>query len=376
MVRFRRYRVFLVFAICVIGLLYHFKAFSDLERAGAASVEELKSFRIKSDKDEPKIIKSSEKSVVQSETKLIQDVHHDTTKIPPVSSQALAASLPTLSGVANGNDPTQSLSLAISANNDADGSRDTESYISEDERPTPTIPDFNVSLKDEISGNPDEDTLPTASPPKSSLIAEIDETGKGRSEGSSDPSHATIHWSKLPEHFPVPSKSIIQLPSGKPKRIPKIQKIFSDESASDKIDREQKLDVIKKTFITSWEGYKEKAWMHDELRPVSGKFRDPFCGWAATLVDSLDTVWIMGMREDFETAVNAVKEIDFTTTRRENIPLFETVIRYLGGLISAYDLSSGKYRVLLDKAVELAEVLMGAFDTPNRMPMTFYWWKP
>jgi mannosyl-oligosaccharide alpha-1,2-mannosidase len=48
----------------------------------------------------------------------------------------------------------------------------------------------------------------------------------------------------------------------------------------------------------------------------------------------------------------------------------------MGGLIGAYDVSGQKYKVLLDKAVELTEVLMGAFDTPNRMPITYYKWTP
>jgi mannosyl-oligosaccharide alpha-1,2-mannosidase len=56
--------------------------------------------------------------------------------------------------------------------------------------------------------------------------------------------------------------------------------------------------------------------------------------------------------------------------------LFETTIRYLGGLLGAYDVSGGKYKVLLEKAEELGEVLMGAFDTPNRMPLTYYHWRP
>ncbi|KAG9731021.1 seven-hairpin glycosidase, partial [Aureobasidium melanogenum] len=83
-----------------------------------------------------------------------------------------------------------------------------------------------------------------------------------------------------------------------------------------------------------------------------------------------------GLKDEFDDAVKAVGEIDFTTSQRKDIPLFETTIRYLGGMLSAYDLSGGQYKVLLDKAVELAEVLMGAFDTPNRMPVTFYRWMP
>jgi mannosyl-oligosaccharide alpha-1,2-mannosidase len=187
---------------------------------------------------------------------------------------------------------------------------------------------------------------------------------------------SVIHWSKLPEHFPVPTESVIQLPSGKPKAIPKIQHIFPDESSWSRTERGQKQAAIKKTFKKAWLGYKEHAWLHDELTPVSGGHRDPFCGWAATLVDSLDTLWIMGFDDEFKEALEALKGIDFTTAARADIPLFETTIRYLGGLLGAYDVSGGKYRILVEKAVELADVLMGAFDTPNRMPLPYYRWKP
>ncbi|KAI9773404.1 MAG: hypothetical protein M1840_007620 [Geoglossum simile] len=185
-----------------------------------------------------------------------------------------------------------------------------------------------------------------------------------------------IHWSRLPEHFPVPSESVIQLPSGKPKAIPKIQHKFSDESSWSRTERGKKQAAIKRVFKKAWTGYKEHAWLHDELSPISGGNRDPFCGWAATLVDSLDTLWIMGFEDEFKEALEALKEIDFTTSGRADIPLFETTIRYLGGLLGAYDVSGAKYSILVEKAVELGDVLMGAFDTPNRMPITYYRWKP
>jgi mannosyl-oligosaccharide alpha-1,2-mannosidase len=185
-----------------------------------------------------------------------------------------------------------------------------------------------------------------------------------------------IHWTKLPEHFPVPSESLIRLPSGKPKKLPKIQANFKPEDAAAKIDRKAKLDKIRSVAKKSWDGYRTKAWLHDELRPQSGTFRDPFAQWGATLVDSLDTLWIMGLKDEFEEAVKGLGKIDFTTTTRADIPLFETTIRYLGGLLAAYDVSDRKYKSLLDKAVELAEVLISAFDTPNRMPQMYYYWRP
>ncbi|KAL1303304.1 hypothetical protein AAFC00_006709 [Neodothiora populina] len=191
---------------------------------------------------------------------------------------------------------------------------------------------------------------------------------------STEHATSTIHWSRQPEHFPV--SSTIQLPTGTPKAIPRIQHTFKAETEEQRIHRKSKLAAVKEVAARSWKGYRDNAFMHDEVKPVTGGFKDPFCGWAATLVDGLDTLWIMGLKEEFEEAVRAVGKIDFTTSPRKDIPLFETTIRYLGGLLSAYDLSDFKYSTLLDKAVELAEVLMGAFDTPNRMPVTYYHWMP
>ncbi|KAK3985913.1 family 47 putative glycoside hydrolase [Cladorrhinum sp. PSN332] len=197
---------------------------------------------------------------------------------------------------------------------------------------------------------------------------------------NSRPTPSPIHWKKPKEWFPVPEESLILLPTGKPGPIPTIQFAFDEESPAAKEKRELRLAKVKAEAARAWKGYKTYAWTHDELRPVSKKSKDPFCGWAATLVDTLDTLWIMGMKDEFDDAVQAVKEIDFTTTPyRSDIPVFETIIRYLGGLVAAYDVSGGhdgKYRVLLDKAVELAEILMSVFDTPNRLPILYYQWKP
>lgn len=187
---------------------------------------------------------------------------------------------------------------------------------------------------------------------------------------------STAHWQRQSERYPVPTESLIHLPTGKPVKIPRIQHEFDDETTDAKISREKRQTMVRQEFQRAWKGYKKYAWGHDELSPVSGKFRDPFCGWAATLVDTLDTLWIMGLEDEFEEAVKAVDRIDFTTSPRMDIPMFETTIRYMGGLIAAFDVSGGKYKSLLVKAIELAEVLMGAFDTPNRMPILYYKWAP
>ncbi len=46
----------------------------------------------------------------------------------------------------------------------------------------------------------------------------------------------------------------------------------------------------------AWNAYKKYAWGHDELKPVSHGWQEWF-GIGLTIVDSLDTMWIMGLKE-------------------------------------------------------------------------------
>ncbi|TKA75281.1 hypothetical protein B0A55_05079 [Friedmanniomyces simplex] len=198
------------------------------------------------------------------------------------------------------------------------------------------------------------------------------EIGEGRidNEEAVQSTTSAIHWTQQTEHFPISTTT--QLPTGSSKPFPRIQYAGKDAGKADV----ERLAIIKEAAQHAWNGYRDAAFGMDEVKPISGGYNNPFNGWGATLVDSLDTLWIMGMKEEFEEALEHVRNIDFTTSIRSDIPLFETTIRYIGGLIGAYDISGAKYRILLDKAVELAEVLYSAFDTPNRMPQTYYRWKP
>lgn len=186
---------------------------------------------------------------------------------------------------------------------------------------------------------------------------------------------SSFDWSTLLQRYPV--SSLIPLPSGKPVLIPTIQKPAEDfqEDAEAKGIREDRRDAVKEAFQHSWSGYKSRAWLKDELAPLSGGYRNTFGGWAATLIDSLDTLWILGSRDDFEDAVRSVAEIDFSKSEDITLNVFETTIRYLGGLLGAYDISGGQYSILLEKSVELGNMLYAAFDTPNRMPVTRWDWR-
>lgn len=101
---------------------------------------------------------------------------------------------------------------------------------------------------------------------------------------------SSVDWAGA--HLFFPPESIKPLPTGRPKTLPQVQaklKLFQDT----KVTRERRA-AVKAIFSRSWNAYKEQAWTWDELRPVTGGGKNTFGGWAATLVDSLDTLWIMG----------------------------------------------------------------------------------
>jgi hypothetical protein len=81
-----------------------------------------------------------------------------------------------------------------------------------------------------------------------------------------------------------------------------------------------------------------------------------------TLVDSLDTLWLMGLKAEFEQARDWVRD-SLTFDNAGSVSVFETTIRELGGLLSAFDLSGDT--VFLNKAKQLGDRLMPAFRSPS-----------
>jgi mannosyl-oligosaccharide alpha-1,2-mannosidase len=182
-----------------------------------------------------------------------------------------------------------------------------------------------------------------------------------------------VQWHQIPIRHPV--TSLIPLPTGTPSAIPKIQHEFGVETEHNKAEREHRQAAVKDAFLHTWSGYKKYAWLQDEVTPVTGGFTNSFGQRGASLVDALDTLIIMGLEEEFDEAIHAVKKIDFTTAGVARLNVFETTIRYLGGLLGAYDLSHAKHNTLLHKATELGDMLYAAFDTQNRMPIARWDWE-
>jgi len=108
---------------------------------------------------------------------------------------------------------------------------------------------------------------------------------------------------------------------------------------------------VKKAMEYGWGGYSQYAWGMDEILPISRRGTNNWGGFAVTLVDSLDTLWLLGMKDEFYKARDYVRD----TLRHDKsraVSVFETTIRSVGGLLSAYDWSKDK--VFLDSAMDLA----------------------
>lgn len=181
-----------------------------------------------------------------------------------------------------------------------------------------------------------------------------------------------VDWKRIPLQHPV--TSMIPLPTGTPSALPRIQHEFGVETEHSKAKRLERAAAVKEAFLHAWNGYKQHAWLQDEVTPVTGSYRNSFGGRGATLIDSLDTLLIMGLDEEFHAALKAVKKIDFSTSMEKRVNVFETTIRYLGGLLGAYDVGGGKHHVLLEKATQLGEMLYRAFDTPSGLPVSRWNW--
>ncbi|KAI4355898.1 hypothetical protein L6164_004626 [Bauhinia variegata] len=127
----------------------------------------------------------------------------------------------------------------------------------------------------------------------------------------------------------------------------------------------QRREKVKEAMLHAWTSYEKYAWGQDELQPQSKNGVNSFGGLGATVIDSLDTLYIMGLDEQFQKARGWVEtSLDFNKDYEASV--FETTIRVVGGLLSAYDLSGDK--LFLDKAREIADRLLPAWDTPTGIP--------
>ncbi|KAG2387690.1 hypothetical protein C9374_001284 [Naegleria lovaniensis] len=170
-------------------------------------------------------------------------------------------------------------------------------------------------------------------------------------------------------------------------------------------EQSQIASQIKEVFKFSFNSYMKHAFPYDELKPISCSGISTWGNYSLTLIDSLDTLYIMNLHDEFKMGVEYVldhfKDFHFDS----HVSVFETNIRILGGLLSAHLLalkhdwyrerirnhgsmtttvepvslseasrSSSttpiitKHHSLLTLSIDLCERLIKAFDTPTHIP--------
>ena len=122
----------------------------------------------------------------------------------------------------------------------------------------------------------------------------------------------------------------------------------------------------------AWRNYVARAFGHDQIRPVSGGFVEFFVPgrpMGLTIVEALDTLWLMELDTELEQGLAWVRR-NLSFDVDASFQVFETNIRMLGGLLSAYH-CVGEQR-LLDLAVDLGNRLLVAFTkSPTGIPYRF-----
>ncbi|KAH8987771.1 glycoside hydrolase [Lactarius hatsudake] len=153
---------------------------------------------------------------------------------------------------------------------------------------------------------------------------------------------------------------------GPPRHRVKAQRPLAGPMAAHDGPWAERADAVRGAFLHAYQGYLTHAAPHDELRPIAKLPVDNINGWGVSIVDSLDTMWLMGLYEEFDAGLAVVANETFAMAPNKYAPFFETIIRYLGGLLSAYALSQDP--ILLARADDLGTALLPAFHTPSGLP--------
>ncbi|ETI37066.1 hypothetical protein F441_16758 [Phytophthora nicotianae CJ01A1] len=132
--------------------------------------------------------------------------------------------------------------------------------------------------------------------------------------------------------------------------------------------------AVRKAMKFAWGNYEEHAFGGDEVDPISGWKRSNVWGdIACSLVDGIDTLWIMDLKDEFQRARDYVaNQLDFSHLGRDGnkLSVFETIIREVGGLLSAFDLSGDN--IFKQKAKELMDILAPAYDEEEGVFYTLF----
>ena len=135
------------------------------------------------------------------------------------------------------------------------------------------------------------------------------------------------------------------------------------------LDRAALAVRVRGEMLFSWQSYEKHAWGHDELKPLTKTAKDWYGdSLLMTPVDSLDTLLLMGLKDEAEKAKALIVE-KLSFDKDISVKNFEVTIRLLGGLLSGYQVTGDER--LLRLAEDLGTRLLPAFDSPTGLPYMF-----
>jgi mannosyl-oligosaccharide alpha-1,2-mannosidase len=123
-------------------------------------------------------------------------------------------------------------------------------------------------------------------------------------------------------------------------------------------------------FDESITAYLEHGSYSDEYAPISQTGHNMTSqGIGYTVIDALDTMLLLNLTGPYQQSMHYLKHLH-TFDVSGALDSFELTIRMLGGLLTVYHMTNGTEPVLIEKAIDLADRLMGAFDTVSGLPKT------
>ncbi|SCW00074.1 LAFE_0B08878g1_1 [Lachancea fermentati] len=190
--------------------------------------------------------------------------------------------------------------------------------------------------------------------------------------GLRDVAAATVLHERYPVLFESSLKNTYQQVN---LNYPRIQSThFPASDALSESARQDARKSIRELFLHSWTSYSQYAFGADELRPLSKQPTSRGLSWAATMIESLDMLYLLGEKEQIRIVLAYLESMDFSRSNETFVDVSQSAERILGALLSSYELSDKTEQLLLRKATELADFLLRAFDTPNRVPLLHYSW--
>ena len=121
---------------------------------------------------------------------------------------------------------------------------------------------------------------------------------------------------------------------------------------------EKRRQAVRRAMKHAWSGYRKYAWGSDELEPITKRGVNEFGHTGVTVIDAIDTLWIMDLKEEYNEAREYLKDYP-NKLSADTLSVFECTIRVLGGFMSTYYLTGD--RLFLENAKLVGDRLLPAF---------------